>query len=99
MNNMKNIMAQAQRMQMEIQKKQEEVQKMTFVGKSEWITATVNGKKEVLKIDINYEGDLNEDRDMLADMILIALSNALKQVDKEYEKKLGAYSSQLGGLI
>lgn len=99
MNNMKNIMAQAQRMQMEIQKKQEEVQKMTFVGKSEWITATVNGKKEVLKIEINYEGDLNEDRDMLADMISIALSNALKQVDKEYEKKLGAYGSQLGGLI
>lgn len=97
--NMKNIMAQAQKMQMEIQRKQEEIQKMTFVGKSEWINATVNGKREVKKIEITYTGDLNEDKDMLEDMISLALADAFKQIDKEYEKKLGSYSSQLGGLI
>lgn len=97
--NMKNIMAQAQKMQMDIQKKQEEVQKMTFIGKSEWITVTVNGKKEIENMEITYSGDLNEDKEMLQDMILLALKDAFKQIDKEYEKKLGAYSSQLGGLI
>lgn len=99
MNMKNNIMAQAQRMQQDIQKKQEEVQKMTFVGKSEWVEATVNGKKELEKITITYMGDLNEDKEMLEDMIALALSDAFKQIDKEYEKKLGAYSSLLGGLI
>ena len=94
-----NIMAQAQKMQREIQKKQEEVQKMTFVGKSEWINITVNGKKEVIKTEITYDGNLNEDKDMLEDMITIALADAFKQIDREYEKKLGSYSSMLGGLI
>lgn len=99
MNMKNNIMAQAQRMQMEIQRKQEEIQKMTFVGKSEWVSITVNGKKEIKKLEITYTGDLNEDKDMLEDMMTIALSDAFKQIDKEYEKKLGAFSSQLGGLL
>ena len=34
--NMQNLMAQAQRMQKDITKKQEEIYKKTFVGKSEW---------------------------------------------------------------
>lgn len=97
--NMKNIMAQAQKMQADIQKKQSEVQKMTFIGESEWVQITVNGKKEILKITITYDGDLNEDKDMLSDMIQIAINNAFKKVDAEFEKKLGAYSSQLSGLI
>ena len=43
--NMQNLMAQAQRMQKDITKKQEEIYKKTFVGKSEWIEITMNGKK------------------------------------------------------
>lgn len=97
--NMKNIMAQAQKMQMEIQKKQQEVQQMTFEGTSEWVKATVNGKKEILKIEIIYSGSLDEDKDMLADMISIAINDAFKKVDTEFEKKLGSYSNQLSGLI
>ena len=43
--NMQNLMAQAQRMQRDIMKKKEEVEKKTFVGSSELVTVTVNGKK------------------------------------------------------
>lgn len=97
--NMQSIMAQAQRMQKEITKKQEEIYNSTFIGESEWVRVTITGRRSIVKIEIIYTGDLNEDKDMLADMITIALNDALKKVDKEIENKLGAYSKQLGGLF
>ena len=96
--NMQNLMAQAQRMQREITKKQEEIYKTTFIGESEWVRVTMNGKKELIKIEILYTGDLNEDKEMLADMITIAINNATSKIEKEIESKLGVYCKQLGGL-
>lgn len=97
--NLQNIMAQAQRMNREITQKQEEIYAMKFVGKSEWITITMTGKKEVVKTEITYDGDLNADKEMLADMLTIAINDAHRQIDNEIEKKLGVYSKQLGGLM
>ena len=97
--NMQNLMAQAQRMQREITKKQEEIYKSTFVGESEWVKVTMTGKRDIVKIDIVYTGDLNDDKDMLSDMITIAINDANKKVEKEIESKLGMYSKQLGGLM
>lgn len=97
--NMQNLMAQAQRMQKEITKKQEEIYNSTFVGESEWVIVTITGRRSIVKIEIKYEGDLNEDKEMLLDMITIALNDAMKKLDKEIENKLGAYSKQLGGLF
>ncbi len=99
MMNVQNLMAQAQRMQKEITKKQEEIYNSTFEGKSEWVTITMTGKKTIVKVEITYTGDLNEDKDMLSDMFVIAMNDAINQIDKEIEKKLGAYSKQLGGLF
>jgi hypothetical protein len=97
--NMQNLMAQAQRMQREITKKQEEIYKETFVGESEWVKVTMTGKRDITRVEITYTGDLNEDKDMLSDMITIALNDANKKLEKEIESKLGMYSKQLGGLM
>ncbi len=97
--NMQAIMAQAQRMQKEITKKQEEIYNTTFTGESEWVTVTMTGHKKLVKIEIKYTGDLNEDKEMLSDMITIAINSCIDKIDKEIETKLGAYSKQLGGLI
>jgi len=96
---MQNLMAQAQRMQKEITKKQEEIYNTTFEGTSEWVRVTMNGKKEITKIEITYTGDINDDREMLSDMITIAINDAIKKIEHEIEKKLGMYSKQLGGLM
>ena len=72
---------------------------MQFVGKSEWVEITITGKKEIVKIEFKYDGNINDDRDLLADMITIALNDAYRQVEKEIESKLGMYSIQLGGLF
>ena len=97
--NMQNLMAQAQRMQKEITKKQEEIYKTEYVGQSEWIEVKINGKKEVLSVKIKYDGDLNEDKEMLGDMISLALKDAITKVEEDITKKLGMYNSMLGGLM
>jgi len=98
--NMQNLMAQAQKMQREITKKKEEIDNSTFEGSSEWIKVEINGKKEVQKIKITFEGTIeDDDKEALEDMIKIAFNKAVAAVDKEIEDKMGAYGAGLGGLF
>ena len=95
--NMQQLMQQAQRMQRDITKKKEEIDKTTFEGKSEWVSITFNGKREILSFKITKEGVIDEDdKEMLEDMILIAIKDAFSKIDKETEDKLGKYASMSG---
>ena len=95
--NMQQLMQQAQRMQRDINKKKEEIDKTTFEGKSEWVSITFNGKREILSFKITKEGVIDEDdKEMLEDMILIAIKDAFSKIDKETEDKLGQYASMSG---
>jgi len=98
--NMQNLMAQAQKMQRDIAKKKEEIDKKLFPGKSEWVELVFNGKKELVSITIdkNKEITSEEDVEVLEDMIKIAVKDALNKVDEETESEMGAYGS-LGGLM
>ncbi len=98
--NIQSLMAQAQKMQKEISKKKEEIDNSTFEGTSEWVKVEINGKKELQKITITYEGTIeSDDREMLEDMIKIAMNDATTKVDTEIENKMGAYGSSLNGLF
>ena len=95
--NMQQLMQQAQRMQREITKKKEEIDNTTFEGKSEWVNITFNGKREILSFKITKEGVIDEDdKEMLEDMIMIAIKDAFNRIDKETESKLGQYASMSG---
>ena len=97
--NMQAIMAQAQRMQRDITQKKNEIDNMEFVGKSEWVEATMKGTKELTNIKILSDEAFNKDNaEILSDMISIAVNNASKQIDAELDKKLGAYKN-MGGLM
>lgn len=98
--NMQSIMAQAQKLQRDITKKKAEIDATIFEGKSEWVEIKVNGKKELVSLKIVYEGTIeNDDKEMLEDMVSIALKDAFHKVDKEIEEKLGSYGSSLNGLF
>lgn len=98
--NMQNLMAQAQKMQRDITKKKEEIDKMEFSGKSELVEVLVNGKKEVLSVKILVNETLDkDDAEALEDMIKIALNEAFTKVDQETEKQLGSYGGNFGGLF
>lgn len=97
--NMQSLMQQAQRLQREITKKKEEIDQEIFPGKYEWVELSFNGKKELQSFKITKEGPINDDdKEMLEDMILLAIKDSFKKIDEETEKKLGQYSS-MGGLM
>lgn len=98
--NMQAIMAKAQKMQRDITKKKEEIDKKSFEGKSEWVTLAFNGKRELLSFKITKVGIIDEDdKEILEDMINIAIKDAFSKIDKETEEQLGSYSSALNGFF
>ena len=97
--NMQQLMKQAQAMQRDITKKQQELESTIFEGRSEWIELTVNGKYEIQSFKITYEGTIeSDDKEMLEDMINIALKDAVGKINKQKEKMMGSYGS-MGGLF
>ncbi len=97
--NMQAIMQQAQRMEKELTKKKEELDKKKFVGSSELVDVELSGSKKVLSVKIKAEGALEEeDKEILQDMIVLAMNNALKKIDDETSSMLGSYG-KLSGLL
>lgn len=98
--NMQALMRQAQSLQKDMLKSKEEIDKMEFTARSNLVSVKVNGKKEVLNVKIEAPTDFSgDDIDMLEDMIMVAVNEAFKQVDKETEKKMGKYTSMMPGLF
>lgn len=94
--NMQQIMQQAQRMQRDITKKKEEIDGMEFLGKSEWVEIVFNGKREIKSFKILKDVIAEDDKEMLEDMIMLAIKDAFSKIDKETESKLGSYASMSG---
>ncbi len=98
--NMQNLMAQAQKIQREITQKKEELEKMEFTGKSEWVEITFTGAKLIKNVNIIKEGPImDDDKEILEDMIQIATKDAFIQINKAMEQKLGQYAGALDGLM
>lgn len=97
---MQNIMAQAQRMQREINEKKEQLEKMEFTGKSEWVEITFNGSKNIKAVKIIKSGEISDDdKEILEDMIQIATKDAFSQINKAMQEKMGQYAGALEGLL
>ena len=96
--NMQMLMKQAQKMQKDMEKSKEEVSKMTFTSKQPLVEVTVNGDKKVTNIKISDEVT-TDDIEILQDMILIAINDAIGQATKAMEDKMGNLSSGLAGLL
>ena len=96
--NMNQILKQAQAMQKDMMKTQEEVGKMTFTASKDLVTVEVNGNRKITKITLSKDID-TDDIEMLEDMIMIATNDALSQAEAEMEKRLGKYSKGMPGLF
>jgi DNA-binding YbaB/EbfC family protein len=83
---MNMLMRQAQNMQRQLEKKKKEVEEKEFVVTSNGgaITVTIMGNKKVNKIEIDE--DLLDDKDMLQDLLTVAMNEAIKKVDDEMNK-------------
>ena len=98
--NMQNLMAQAQKMQRDITAKKEELEKTEFTGKSEWVEVVFTGNKVLKSIKIVKDGDItNDDKEILEDMIQIAIKDAFIKINTAMTEKLGQYAGVLDGLM
>lgn len=95
--NINMLMQQAQKMQKEMEKAQKELEAKVFeiVSAGGGIKVSISGKKEILNIDIDSEMIDPEDKDMLQDMIVVAVNEAISKVLEEEQKIM---SKQTQGL-
>ena len=97
--NMQAIMMQAKKMQRDIEKTQNELENNTSEGKSQLVTAVVGGNNKLISINIDVDSIEQDDKEMLEDMILVAVNNAIENMEKDKKEKLGKYSNMLNGLM
>ena len=94
--NMQAIMMQAKKMQRDIEKTQNELESKTYEGKSQLVTAVVGGNNKLISVNIDVDSIEQDDKEMLEDMIMLAIKDAFSKIDKETESKLGSYASMNG---
>ncbi|HEC28812.1 MAG TPA: YbaB/EbfC family nucleoid-associated protein [Gammaproteobacteria bacterium] len=89
-----DLMKQAQQMQENMQKAQEEIAKLEVSGQSGggMVSVTMNGKHEVSRISID-DSLLKEDRDMLEDMIAAAVNDAVHKVTASTQEKMSGMTA------
>ena len=97
--NMQSMLKQAQKLQKDMMRSQEEIQKMTFTGKSSNVSITINGKGEIIDVKFDVKQIEQDDIEMLQDMTMLAYNDAKKQLDKITESKMGAFANGMPGLF
>lgn len=96
--NMQNLMAQAQKVQRELEQVNNEIENSIFEGKNGVVVVEVTGKNEVKKIDITDDSVLS-DKEIFQDMLMLAFNDAFNKIKKMKDEKLGKYTGGLGGLF
>ena len=86
--NMNALMQQAQKMQKEMEKAQKNLEAKEFevVSAGGGIKVVITGAKEIKSIDIDKEIIDPEDKDMLQDMIVVAINDAISLIIEEEQK-------------
>lgn len=97
------MMRQVQKMQQEAMRMQEEMENKTYTAAAGGgvVTATVNGKHEIVSIDIKPEAVDPDDVEMLQDMIIAAVNEAMRAADTDSANNMARLTGgmNLGGLF
>ena len=97
--NMQALMQQAQKMQRDIMKKKEELNGKEFVGNSELIEVVFTGDKVLKSVKIKDMELSSDDKEVLEDMMVLAVNDAMKKIDAETESIMGPLGGSLNGLL
>ena len=94
---MNALMRQAQKMQEDMKAKQAELEAAEYTGSAagEMVTVKMNGKHEVLSITIKPEAVDPEDVEMLQDLVISAVNEALRQADDAMSSRMNSFTSGL----
>ena len=88
---MGNLMKQAQQMQANMAKAQEELAKMEVVGEAGagMVKVTMTGSHSVRKVELD-DSLMEDDKDMIEDLLAAAVNDAVRRVEAQNKEKMGA---------
>ncbi len=98
--NIGNLMKQAQKMQKDMEKLQDELQERTVEATAGGgaITVIATGKKEIKEINIKPDVVDPDDVEMLQDLILAAVNEAIRKAEEMVNSEMGKITGGLGGI-
>ncbi|ABI56858.1 YbaB/EbfC family nucleoid-associated protein [Alkalilimnicola ehrlichii MLHE-1] len=88
-----NMMKQAQKLQEELKKAQEEIAKMEVTGESGggMVAVTINGKHEARRVSID-PSLFEDDREMVEDLVAAAFNDAVHKLEQESQQRMAGLS-------
>ncbi|HJG48308.1 MAG TPA: YbaB/EbfC family nucleoid-associated protein [Facklamia tabacinasalis] len=97
MGNMQGMMQKMQKMQKDMEKEQKAIETSIFEASdnNNLVTVKVTGAKRIVELEIKEDLVDPEDIDMLQDLVIVTVNDALAQVDKATEQRLGKFTQGL----
>lgn len=94
--NMNNMMKQLKKAQENMQKKQEEIEATILEVDKGMVKVEITGKKEIKSITIDPEVVDKDDVEMLEDLIMVAVNEAIAKADDLMNSEMGKLTGGLG---
>lgn len=95
--NLGNLMQQAQKVQEEMKKVQDDLVNMEIIGESGAgiVKVVMTGKHDVKKLHID-DSLMSEDKEVLEDLICAAINDAVRKVESESQERMGGVATGMG---
>ena len=95
--NLSNLMKQAQKMQENLQKAQQEIALLEITGESGGglVKITLTGRHEARRVSID-DSLLTDDKDMLEDLVAAAINDAVRKVEQATQDKIAGMAGGMG---
>ena len=93
---MGNLMKQAQKMQEDMQKAQEEVANMEVEGQAGggMVKVVMNGRHEIRKVELD-DSLMQDDKEMIEDLLAAAVNDAVRRVEQTTQEKMAGVTAGL----
>ena len=97
-----NLMKQAQKMQADMQKAQEEIAQMEVEGQAGggMVKVTMNGRHEIRRVSLD-DSLMGDDKEMIEDLLAAAVNDAVRRVEQESQSRMSGLTDGMnlpGGL-
>ena len=97
--NIQAMMKQAQKLQKDMMLAKEEIDNTNFKGMASFVTVNMKGSKELIDVKIDNKEITGDDIELLEDMIVVAVNDAIRQIDAVTDEKMGKYTQGMPGLF
>ncbi|MBD3610478.1 MAG: YbaB/EbfC family nucleoid-associated protein [Gammaproteobacteria bacterium] len=90
---MGNLMKQAQKMQEDMQKAQDEIANMEVNGQSGggMVKVSMTGRHDIKKVEI--DDSVMDDKEMLEDLVAAAVNDAVRQVEQQSQERMSGLTA------